>query len=174
METLRIPPLSAKDRKRFQKKIQSGRSKSCWEWQAAKSRGYGKFGLKGHLFSAHRIAWFLSYGPIPTGLCVLHSCDNHSCCNEDHLFLGTNADNTHDAVRKNRMARGIRNGTQTHPEKIARGEQNGNSKFTTKQVLKIRARYKTRKMTHWALAQEYGATERCIQQIVNRKTWTHV
>ena len=75
----------------------------CWEWIAFKNKdGYGLFGYNGKNQKAHRVSWQLHNGPIPDGLCVLHKCDNPSCVNPNHLFLGTNADNIKDRVNKNR------------------------------------------------------------------------
>ncbi|MGH7024521.1 MAG: HNH endonuclease signature motif containing protein [Caulobacteraceae bacterium] len=53
---------------------------------------------------AHRLAWELANGPIPDGLLILHKCDNPVCCNPDHLFLGTAADNHADCAAKGRAA----------------------------------------------------------------------
>ena len=53
---------------------------------------------------AHRLAWAAANGPVPDGMCVLHSCDVRACINPKHLFLGTNKDNTQDMVTKGRHA----------------------------------------------------------------------
>lgn len=77
---------------------------TCWLWQGLKTaKGYGRYGKGGR--RAHRIAYSEFIGEIPSGLLVLHSCDNPSCVNPNHLFLGTSADNTKDMVTKGR-ARG--------------------------------------------------------------------
>ncbi len=51
---------------------------------------------------AHRASWQISFGPIPDGLQVLHTCDNPPCCNPAHLFLGTQLDNIYDMCAKGR------------------------------------------------------------------------
>jgi len=77
------------------------KTETCWTWTGARNRkGYGEIGAKGRVQKAHRIAWELTYGPIPEGLDVLHHCDNPPCCRPDHLFLGTDADNMADMMAK--------------------------------------------------------------------------
>ena len=85
----------------------------CWLWTRCRRKdGYGKLGLFGEIVYAHRVAWLLTNGPIPKGLCVLHHCDNPPCCNPDHLFLGTRADNATDRDTKGRTRGG--NSGRTH------------------------------------------------------------
>lgn len=95
---------------RFWNKVD--KSDDCWEWTGKPDgRGYGRIKINGQSKLAHRISWELHNGAIPHhdsyhGICVLHKCDNPKCVNPGHLFLGTNADNVHDRVKKNRGAFG--------------------------------------------------------------------
>lgn len=82
---------------RFWSKVQKGGPDECWEWQAGRHKfGHGKFRLPTGHIGSHRMAWQLTYGPIPPGMWVLHHCDNPPCCNPRHLYLGTAQDNTRD------------------------------------------------------------------------------
>jgi DNA-binding CsgD family transcriptional regulator len=78
----------------------------CWEWLASKNRkGYGLFSSQLES-SAHRFSYSHYVGEIPVGIHVLHKCDNPSCVNPNHLFLGSNADNMADKVAKGRQPKG--------------------------------------------------------------------
>jgi hypothetical protein len=74
----------------------------CLVWTGARSRGYGHLYVDGAWHPAHRLAWVAEHGPIPSGLFVLHRCDNRPCFNIEHLFLGTQADNLADMDAKGR------------------------------------------------------------------------
>ena len=75
----------------------------CWLWTAALLLdGYGQIWLGQTMERAHRLSWIIHFGPIPEGLCVLHTCDNPPCVRPGHLFLGTQLDNVRDAIRKGR------------------------------------------------------------------------
>lgn len=82
----------------------------CWLWTRHLAEGgYGSFGEGGKHHRAHRIAYEVYVGPIPEGMFVCHKCDTRSCCNPDHLFLGTQSDNIKDMYRKGR-GRKLKNG----------------------------------------------------------------
>jgi len=58
----------------------------------------------------YRRAYRIVHGPIPKGYFVCHSCDNgvwdsFGCVNPEHLFVGTQFDNMHDASVKGRLVR---------------------------------------------------------------------
>jgi HNH endonuclease len=170
-----------KDMVRFWAKID--RSGDCWVWTAATgNQGYGQFVVNHRKIRAHRIAFELAYGPIPTGLLVLHRCDNPPCCNPDHLFLGTQADNVDDMVEKRRhgthvhperRATGSRHGSQTKPEKLKRGEAVHTARLTADDVRDIRARAAAGSSQR-KLAALYGVAQSNIAAIVLRKTWKHI
>ncbi len=79
----------------------------CWIWDGPSQRGYGRVDYRGQRWAVHRLMWTAANGPLPSGagphgMSVLHKCDVPSCCNPDHLFLGTQADNMRDMASKGR------------------------------------------------------------------------
>ena len=92
---------------RFWNKVQKG--DGCWEWTACRNpSGYGMIiDDERRTRLSHRIAWQLTNGPIPQGVCVLHRCDNPPCCNPGHLFLGARLDNNVDRAAKGRGSKGM-------------------------------------------------------------------
>jgi hypothetical protein len=96
------------------------RSGPCWLWTGTTNGvGYGQIRIDGKRWTTHRLAWTLAYGPIPEGMCVLHRCDTRACCNPEHLFLGTVADNNRDMGKKGRAGGWI--GHNRHKTHCPRG-----------------------------------------------------
>lgn len=83
----------------------------CLVWQGWKNwKGYGEMGYRGRSWFVHRLVYTLKIGPIPPGMLVCHTCDVRACCDEDHLFLGTEEDNNRDCGNKGRH----HNSVKTH------------------------------------------------------------
>jgi len=186
-----IPTLTEKDKTRFWAKVEIRGPGDCWEWAASKRDGYGAFGISGVLFSAHRIAWFLANGLIPDGMFVCHKCDNRGCCNQKHLFTGTQEDNLRDAAGKGRMANGDEHYSRVNPEKLFRGkrsgvngwdypsekinlgENHGRSCVTESDVLDIRERC-SKGESQRSVAKDFGIVHQQVSRIVTGKAWSHV
>lgn len=144
---------------RFWAKVR--KTDGCWLWAASTSFwGYGCFSFRRRFKLAHRVSWELHNGVIPEGLCVLHKCDTPKCVNPDHLFLGTNADNSADKVAK---------GRQSHTSNA--GEASGRAKLTSVQVLEIRSRPDCKGVD---LAKAFGVCQAQISLIRHGKTWAHI
>lgn len=121
--------------------------------------GYGRVFYKKHKIRlAHRLSYFLYYGDFDKQLKVLHKCDNPSCVNPEHLFLGTTEDNIRDRVVK---------------ERSAVGERQHSSKLTKDIVIKIRNEYASG-AREYHLAKKYGVRHVSINKIINRISWKHI
>ena len=158
--------------RRFFDKVSPEPNSGCWLWCGTViPDGYGMVRVgsrtdgsrRGAL--AHRFSWEMHRGPIPTGLHVCHHCDVPSCVNPDHLFLGTDQDNTDDKMRKGRHAtqRGV----------SFAGHRSGHEKLNASDIPDIRRRLKGGEL-HRAIAADYGVVPSNISQIAAGKTWRHV
>ena len=96
-------------RERFEAKVSPDPMSGCLLWIGSYGwgRGYGVITQGGKRRGAHRVAWELTRGPIPEGLCVLHRCDVPGCVNVEHLFIGTRDDNNRDMTSKGRRKNGV-------------------------------------------------------------------
>jgi hypothetical protein len=74
----------------------------CLEWQGCKRNGYGRIRVGSHTKTVHRLVAEMMVGKLNRDEFVCHTCDNPSCCNPDHLFIGSQFDNMKDMVAKDR------------------------------------------------------------------------
>ncbi len=132
----------------------------CWRWRRLKNTaGYGVFSIQGKTYLAHRVSAALYLGfDINSKLHVLHKCDTPGCCNPAHLFIGTNDDNVADMVRKNRHAK---------------GERNGHAKMTVETILEMRHLAAEGEGT-LSLARKFNMSPAATSQIIHRQRWRHV
>lgn len=160
--TRHVPP-----EERFWAKVdRSGGREACWPWRASrKAKGYGSFRLNGVVVQASRAAYEFTHGPLPAGMQALHRCDNPPCCNPDHLFPGTNADNVQDKVFKGRQAGGAKTAIL--------GERHGMAKLTAEDVREIRRMVAAGALQREAAAR-FGIRDNTVSKIVARKSWGHV
>ena len=141
-------------------RVQIDPDTGCWVWKlSVGSHGYGNAYYKKKIQTAHRLSYKLAYGD-PGKLQVNHRCGNRRCCNPEHLYAGTQAEN---------MADKKKHGTYTPPP-IKKGEDVTNSKLTEKQVLDIRRR-RAEGEKGVDLAKEFGVGPDTICAIHKRRNW---
>jgi len=145
-------------------------SADCWIWTGSKrNKGYGAFvwydGGDVVQGRAHRFSYELHYGKIPDGLCVLHKCDNPSCVNPEHLFIGTKADNNRDMHNKGRAVRG-----GTYSRKYQRGESHHNSKLTSAIVADLR-KDRAGGMSFGRMAKKYSISIGHAYRVATGQAW---
>lgn len=138
------------------------RSEGCWLWTGTRHKeGYGMLRVPGDRSykRAPRIAWLLTYGEIPDGMLIRHTCDNPPCVRPSHLLVGSTVDNVGDKVSRGRQLK---------------GEQVSNAVLTGDDVITIRNLYSTGRWTHQELAAMFGVSQTPIALLLNRKTWRHI
>ena len=130
---------------RFWRRVGRRSRHECWDWLAARtSVGYGSLRIRGVTRLAHRIAWARTFGPIPAGNVLRHTCHYRRCVNPWQLVPGTRRENNQDRARAWRGAR----------------------KLTRCQVMQIKTRVAAGER-QTALAREYGVHPTNINHIVN-------
>lgn len=140
--------------------VDKGPDDECWEWQGTRrANGYGRFArVPGDSGMAHRYSYELHHGPIPSGLFVLHSCDNPPCVNPAHLRAGTHAENMADKARRGRCNPNART-----------------FKLTDDDVRQIRRLYlpgehhRFSRSNATELARRFGVTREHIEAVANRR-----
>jgi len=157
---IKIEALTKKQEGRFWSNVNKADDSSlCWNWVGyiEPKNGYAKFSLKKNALVASRVSYFLSFGDDPKEQLVLHKCDNPKCVNPNHLFLGSELDNSNDKIQKGRDRKAV-------------GVDAGPSKLTEKDVLEIRDQYRNG-ITSKQIGDKYGVCNNSVMAIVKRKTW---
>jgi hypothetical protein len=132
----------------------------CVEWFGCRDvYGYGVLKCGPKMIKAHRGAWFLMTGEMPSSdVVVMHICDNRRCINAAHLRVGTNDENMRDMVAKGRASRG-----EVHPRTTLTNDQVAWVKAARRNGWRVKA-----------IAVEVGCKEPVIWGILGGRTWRHV
>lgn len=146
---------------RFWNYVDKSAANGCWIWKGSKDNlGYGRFNagrFARRPILVHHFAWREAVGRFPKD-CLLHRCDNASCCNPDHLFEGTRKDNVDDMIAKGRMPR---------------GESRGHAKLNRNKVLRILQLVKIGRSI-CSLSKQYSVSANVIRGIRDGVRWTHI
>lgn len=154
-----IPRLSERQIRNFHTRYIKGTVDECWPWNGCTNdKGYGILRSSGRAnseeYKAHRVAYWLHYGRWPT-LRILHRCDNRPCVNWNHLYEGTQAENTDDRDTRGRTAL---------------GEANGRSKITKETAVGIRAALASGERQA-AVARRFNTSFNTVHSIRTRRAW---
>lgn len=147
-----------KIRVRIKQNITIYKETGCWVWTRYKSElGRGNLWYNGKTIASARVSYMVFKGNIPENYYVCHACDNPTCVNPDHLWIGTYQDNTNDRENKKRGAKG---------EKISI------SKLKEFMICEIK-KDRVSGMTQQAIAEKYNVHQSTISNILRNRTWKH-
>jgi len=139
-------------------KVEINSKTMCWEHQNAPiydgycrvQTGSRKLGTRKKKL-VHRLSYEHFTGSIPAGKLVMHRCDNRTCCNPSHLFIGTDQDNATDSKLKGRKRKKL-SGGQVREMRLLRQEG-----------------YLLRE-----LSKEFGVSQEMVSRICRKKAWTYI
>jgi len=151
------------------------RTGQCWLWTGPLDHaGRGRLWRNGKIMLHHRAVWEILVGPIPEGALLCHHCDNPTCANPAHIYIGDGKTNARDMFSRER------HWTQRDPERATRiGRENGQkntwcrgagnpkAKLTAEQVSEI----KQAPGSSYAIAARFGVNASTIQRIKRGDAW---
>lgn len=150
--------MNLRDQVRFWGQVKVG--VRCWEWTGTKDKwGYGKFTAAGKTWMAHRYAWTITHGEIPSNKFICHHCDVPACVNPEHLYVGDQRSNMDDLLRR---------------ERSTRGERNASAVLQAEEVTELRRLWLTGAWTQKALAAKFGIGATQASRIIRRERWRHL
>lgn len=145
---------------RIKESIVVDNTTQCHNWSGYTDRGYGYLHIYGKKTRVHRFILEQRIGrKLKPSELACHRCDNPTCCNPNHLFVGTQQDNIADKMIKNRQAV---------------GESVGTSVLTKDIVITLRAEFKTGEYSVASLARKSGLNENTVYDVIKQKTWKHI
>lgn len=151
------------------------RQEGCWDWSGCcPNPGYPQFRSNMKIWRAHRASWTIHFGEIPEKKLVCHHCDNRKCSNPEHLFLGDDADNMRDMIKKGRS-----------PTVGNKGNYNTCLKFSESQVFEIKKLLELSKgkskseimklgLSQKKIAEKFGVNQATISKINTNKYHDYV
>lgn len=134
----------------------------CWIFLGGWNQDrYGNFWVNGVCDKAHRHSYRLFKGEIPTGMLICHTCDNPPCINPDHLYAGTNTDNTRDKMDRGRFA-------------SVDGANNPSAFLTEELARDVHAHLHYTYMTQQAIADKFKITKGHVNNIKFGRAWPNL
>lgn len=149
---------------RFWEKVEKRGVDECWPWTGTKcDRGYGQMfvgtaGKTRRPYRASRLSYLIAHGEVPEGYVVRHKCDNPPCCNPNHLEIGIPVQNSRDAVERQQLNQGTRN---------------GNAKFIDDQIRQMRS-LKNQGYGNAEIAKLMNTSSGTVCSITNGRAWRNV
>lgn len=143
----------------FNKSVDKSNLEGCWIWNGYKMKsGHGQYSFNGDNVYTHRFAYLIANPEFDQTLHICHKCDNPSCVNPSHMFLGTQSDNSKDMVSKKRYAVGQAVGGHLSDE----------------DVIEIRRMYKTGLYTQKTIGKKFNTHPGQISKIITGRRWGHL
>jgi predicted XRE-type DNA-binding protein len=135
----------------------------CWEWKGKLfSNGYGCFWFKGKYLLAHRVYYEWSNDvTLSKNDVICHKCDNPKCVKPQHLICADAKFNAADKIAKGRAV-------------TARGENAGNSKLSSLDVIEIRRLRYEENLPLKEIASLFKVSQKQISVVSRGVQWSHL